>query len=266
MNNQIFKDVYLFSDIDGTFASEENFIPKKNLDAIEYFTQNGGTFSIATGRYIGDLDLLDNVNINGLSIINNGASIYDFKTKKEISSITLNENDVKRIFEFLEINTDVGLLLVNKDGYTSAIIDELDRPIFHDRYKIKYVKEISLPFNKMLLVVNSSIIKRVLNDLTNFKLENVDFVQTGERSIEIVPKNINKGTAFLKICKDKNIDIKNTYFIGDSFNDVEFMKIAGTSAAVGEAKKEVKENAKIIMCDFKNGAVAEFIEYIKNRM
>ncbi len=266
MNNKIFKGKHLFSDIDGTFATEENYIPKRNLEAVEFFTENGGTFSIATGRYIGDLELLDGININGLSIINNGASIYDFKTKEELSSITLDENDVNRIFDFLNIHTDIGLLLVNKDGYTTAIIDDANRPIFHDRYIIKSLKEISLPYNKMLLVVNSKIIKRVIKDLTDFKLENVDFVQTGERSIEIVPKNINKGTAFLKICKENNIDINNTYFIGDSFNDIEFMKVVGTSAAVKEAKLEVKENAQYIMGDFSNGAVADFIEHIKNKM
>ncbi len=263
MKNDIFKGIYLFSDIDGTFASEENFIPKKNLDAVDYFTKNGGSFSIATGRYIGDFDLLKDVNINGLSIINNGASIYDFKNQKEISSVTLNEEDINRVYEFLKVNTDIGLLIVNKDGYISAVFDEIDRPIFHDRYDIRDLKDISLPFNKILLVVNSSIMDRVLNDLKEFNLEYTDFVQTGERSIEIVPKGINKGTAFLKICKENNIDIKNTYFIGDSFNDIEFMKIAGTSAATGTAKLEVKKFADKIMCDFEQGSVADFVEYIK---
>ncbi len=262
MNNK-FKGVYLFSDIDGTFASEENFIPKKNLEALEYFTKNGGTFSIATGRYLGDLDLLKGININGISIINNGASIYDFANEKELKSITLNDVDVNQVFDFLDIHKNIGLVVVNKEGYINAEIDLEDRPIFHDRYKTVKIKDIKRPFNKMLLSVKKGQTTQILKALKEFNLTSADFVETGDRSIEIVPKGINKGTAFLEICKLNNIENENTFFIGDSFNDIEFMKLAGFSAAVGTAKDKVKENAKIVVCDFKDGAVADFISFIE---
>lgn len=86
-----FDGIYLFTDVDGTLASVHDEIPQKNIEAVEYFTSNGGTFSVATGRYLGDISMLDALNINGLSILNNGACIYDFAGKKIVRTQSLPE-------------------------------------------------------------------------------------------------------------------------------------------------------------------------------
>ena len=50
MDNLIFKDIILFSDIDGTLCTYDKKIPEKNLAAIERFKALGGRFSVCTGR------------------------------------------------------------------------------------------------------------------------------------------------------------------------------------------------------------------------
>ena len=65
-----------------------------------------------------------------------------------------------------------------------------------------------------------------------------------------------------KICQE-NIDAikKETLVIGDNNNDLSMLKVAGVSAAVGNATQEVKD-----FCDYQavrkngEGAVAEIIE------
>lgn len=49
MNNSVFHDLLLVSDIDGTLT-ELSKVPQKNLDAIAHFQQLGGTFTLCTGR------------------------------------------------------------------------------------------------------------------------------------------------------------------------------------------------------------------------
>ena len=73
--SKIFDGIYLFSDIDGTLGRTETGIPKRNINAIKNFIENGGTFGVATGRYLSDLDFVKEVPINGYSLINNRASI-----------------------------------------------------------------------------------------------------------------------------------------------------------------------------------------------
>lgn len=50
MNDLIFENIVLFSDIDGTLCTYDKKIPKRNLDAINRFKLLGGKFSICTGR------------------------------------------------------------------------------------------------------------------------------------------------------------------------------------------------------------------------
>ena len=53
-----FEGILITTDLDGTLLNDEHIIPKENLDAIEYFKENGGYFTFITGRptvIIGDL-------------------------------------------------------------------------------------------------------------------------------------------------------------------------------------------------------------------
>lgn len=106
-----FENIYLFSDIDGTLANLKDNIPERNVEAINYFVENGGTFGVATGRYLGDIDLLNKVPVNGLCILNNGASIYDYNKKELLHSEVLPDDIINFYVNYLNNNQDIGLLI-----------------------------------------------------------------------------------------------------------------------------------------------------------
>ena len=45
-----FKNIYIASDIDGTFLWDCGYVNPKNIEAVKYFTENGGHFAFSTGR------------------------------------------------------------------------------------------------------------------------------------------------------------------------------------------------------------------------
>ena len=45
-----FSGITILTDMDGTLLDSNKKISEKNLNMIEYFRQNGGTFTIASGR------------------------------------------------------------------------------------------------------------------------------------------------------------------------------------------------------------------------
>ena len=45
-----FDNILLLSDLDGTFLNDEVKPVKSNIDAVNRFAQNGGLFSVASGR------------------------------------------------------------------------------------------------------------------------------------------------------------------------------------------------------------------------
>lgn len=72
----------LVSDFDHTLTDHRGDIPQANLDAISRFAENGGVFTICTGRSLpASQGLLQDVPINAPLLFCNGAACYD--TEKE---------------------------------------------------------------------------------------------------------------------------------------------------------------------------------------
>ncbi len=262
--NQIFKDIYLFSDIDGTLGREDIGIPKKNIDAIKRFILKGGTFGVATGRYLSDLtDFLKDVPINGYSIINNGAAIYSFTKKEFLYNKVLPDKSIDYVKKISKDNLDWGIIAVNEKGYLNVNT----KTKFDINFKNSDLSELKGPFYKFLFVVDKDNIKDIINDLNdNEYYKDVYFVQSGDNLFEMVLNDINKGNSLKHFCKQNKIDLKNTYFIGDNFNDKEIMQLAGTSACTFDTDKSLKQKCEFISDCCENGAVAKFIEYIENKV
>ena len=77
----LFSDVLLTADFDRTLTDTEGKIPQRNLDAIEYFMANGGTFTMNTGRSLPMArdNVLAKVPMNAPAILYNGACWFDGK-------------------------------------------------------------------------------------------------------------------------------------------------------------------------------------------
>ena len=45
-----FSGYLMVSDLDKTFFAEGTDIPPRNIEAVKYFIENGGKFTLATGR------------------------------------------------------------------------------------------------------------------------------------------------------------------------------------------------------------------------
>lgn len=100
-----FSDVLLTVDFDRTLTAPDSTIPKRNMEAIEYFMANGGAFTVNTGRSIPMYSsLLDVVPVNCPLLLYNGSAAYD-RERKELTFATPIELDwretVKTIQELL---------------------------------------------------------------------------------------------------------------------------------------------------------------------
>jgi len=91
---------------------------------------------------------------------------------------------------------------------------------------------------------------------------NIDIIDSGFNFVEIVPKNVNKGTA-LKIVSDMlNIEQKYIIAFGDNENDIEMLQYAGTGVAMGNAPDHVKAKADIITDTNDNDGVYKVLKEI----
>lgn len=73
----LFSDVLLTADFDRTLTDTEGKIPQRNLDAIEYFMANGGTFTINTGRSTNTMKAYMDVSVNAPLLLYNGSAAWE---------------------------------------------------------------------------------------------------------------------------------------------------------------------------------------------
>ena len=95
----IYSDILLTVDFDRTMTGPDSSIPERNLEAIRYFMENGGTFTINTGRSVAMTKAFrDRVPVNAPLLLYNGSAAYDLarETFEFAHEIPLKQGDVVR--------------------------------------------------------------------------------------------------------------------------------------------------------------------------
>ena len=79
----IFSDILLTVDYDRTLTAPDSTIPQRNLEAIRYFMENGGIFTVNTGRSLPMTRVFrEIVPVNAPLLLYNGSAAYDLTTGK----------------------------------------------------------------------------------------------------------------------------------------------------------------------------------------
>ena len=74
----MFSDVLLTVDFDRTLTAPDSSIPQRNIEAIRYFTENGGKFTVNTGRsFVTFAPYMDQVPVNAPFLLYNGSAAWD---------------------------------------------------------------------------------------------------------------------------------------------------------------------------------------------
>ena len=108
-------------------------------------------------------------------------------------------------------------------------------------------------------------VARVQKHFSSMKDPDLTLMSSSVCSFEILARNTHKGTAVLKLAEILGIDKSHTAAIGDYFNDFDMLRTVGLPACCGQAPKELKEISEFVSCHCNKGAVADFLEYIKNK-
>jgi len=78
-----FSDILLTVDYDRTLTAPDSTIPERNIEAIRYFMENGGTFTVNTGRSLPMTHAFrDKVPVNAPLLLYNGAAAFDKRDRR----------------------------------------------------------------------------------------------------------------------------------------------------------------------------------------
>jgi len=263
-----FSDYVIISDLDGTLLNNNKEVSKENLQAINYFTDNGGRFSVATGRVIeSTVGYLGNIKINLPIIVYNGGVIYDYTNKKIISESFVDESQkdiaVRLIKDFnnigIEIYANRKLYVLKDSGHSKRSATEMLDII----YEVK--KELfSMEWHKILVVGENEIINNIeKNFYDKYKMSGT---RSGKTSYELLPLGESKGQALEKIIKMCNLGSKNIICVGDNMNDLELLQKSNISFCPENGSEELKRYADFIGPSNEKHVIFHIVEWLKSKI
>ena len=264
-------------DMDGTFLDGEHKPTKKNYYAVKKAAQLGMKVVICSGRIPAAIKaLVDYMPENQPIIAGNG-------------SIILNSNHEEIYKESIDYNTVTNIISMFRKDYDNVYYQIMDADVVYAESIGKTVTDFLLKLNLSLprkhrmefrlipdlltyirnngikaskieiYEENISKLNKIRSDLKN--LANVEVVNSGEYSLEIIKKGLSKGNALEVLAKYYGYSLDECIAIGNDENDIEMISKAGLGIAVKNAKDKVKKIADYITeKDNENSAVAEVVE------
>lgn len=106
----MFSDVLMTVDFDRTFTGPDSKIPQRNLDAVEFFMNHGGTFTINTGRSVSSFKKhLGKVPVNAPILMYNGSARWEDGTLTELKLLDMDLWETVKILreEFPGMNLEI---------------------------------------------------------------------------------------------------------------------------------------------------------------
>ncbi len=261
----------IFSDFDGTIASDDHSISDENKRAIKEYQQKGGTFVLCSGRaplpawsIVEELGIENNdIPIAGL----NGALVFN-KDKEVIYKAPIKNSTAYIIVKEAESR---GIYCHMYDDYTAIIAEE--HPINIDYRKITGIDLTPVgklsdylmahpDFDpvKILYVIDPCISKELDEVFDRLNLPGVTHVMSNDTFYEFISTDAGKEKAMKFIANEYGVDISEVIAIGDNFNDKAMIEQAGLGVAIGNGRAETIAVADFVATSNNESAIAQVVD------
>ena len=269
-----FSDILLTVDYDRTLTGPDSVVPERNIEAIRYFMENGGTFTVNTGRSVPMArPFMDTVPVNAPLLLYNGSGAYDVQKRDFtfVHRINLDMWETVRAcktafpdmtveIQGMEAHYCVGcnpgwkMFTVNQKCACSYAEDgedlgpfvkftlygEFRSPIMHDMY-VGSEEEISR-------------IDAVEQQLKHMFGENCEVFRAAPRIIDVHTKGVSKARSAREL--QRHLGKKWLVCVGDAENDISMLEEADFSFVPSDAIL-AKRFPNVCKCG--EGAVADVI-------
>ncbi|WP_226670125.1 Cof-type HAD-IIB family hydrolase [Metabacillus litoralis] len=272
-------------DLDGTLLSSNIEISQENIQAIQAAQEAGHIVMICSGRAPEDIKtVIDQTPLqcpvggsNGTMVIADGKLLSQISINKDtVRSVAeiLNNNKYpfkiysskgifvastwsERMLVFLEQNPDIASGLTEKEYKFMTEQPKETETIKHFTTIDEVLTNEDVTIQKFFVPTLSG--KDELT-ATLKQIENIAITTSGPYNIEIMDTNGHKGNGVKVMAEYFNIPIEHTVAIGDNFNDVPMLEVAGLSIAMGNGDPTVKKMADVVTLTNNENGVAHAIK------
>lgn len=260
-------------DMDGTLLDDDHAtVPPRNVAALRAAAERGAAVTIASGRA---WSLLQGVNaqlgVTRYAVLSNGAAVLDVETGEWLYRRLL-DPDARRAV----------LTLLLDWGLPFEVYCEGENYIQRDRAEQVIGSALSPEFAQVLRTcshfpedLNAALEGKDVEKIHIFRVpperrqELLDAAEAwgplavttsfGE-NMELTAPGVNKGTAVQALCARLDLAPEQVMAFGDAGNDLELLRWAGWSFAMGNASDEAKAAARYTTGNNREGGVGMAVE------
>ncbi|MBQ9745954.1 MAG: HAD-IIB family hydrolase [Clostridia bacterium] len=275
-----FENVYIASDIDGTFLWDCAYVNPRNTAAVKYFTENGGHFAFSTGRNRFDTERVLPMwreLCNMPCIFCNGSMLYDAQTGETIDPIYIEPAEkAAEVFRFIRDNfsavagaratTPRGFLFADDDKYVIRRFTENGNIHVSELVPIDGIDGREL--FKIVVETTPEHREKIFEAMHAHFGDAFELTYSAPTLVEVQPRGVSKASAIdamRKRAREVNPDAK-FYCIGDYNNDYKMLLAADVAVCPANACESIKAVADIEVCHCKDGALADLVEKIEERL
>ncbi|MDS0525376.1 HAD family hydrolase [Clostridium sp. SHJSY1] len=266
---EIFEGYLLVSDMDGTLLNSKKEISKENKEAIKYFVEEGGKFTVATGRMLSSVEeFIEELNIDIPAILHNGAKIYDYEKEKVISEHFIENHRKKAIKKVYEENPHIGIEIFSDEVVYIYRSCDLTKRYKKHNYNVIYdfPKDIwEKDWIKVLLIGTEEELDALEKEY-KMKYDEGNAFRSGSNYFDIVANGVTKGRALKELIERYNMDSTKVVAVGDNMNDIEMLETASYGFCIKTGAERVLEKAKHIAPSNDNNPIDYVIKFMEKEI
>ncbi len=267
-----FENVIIATDLDGTFITSHEEGNRRNREAIAYFKEQGGHFTISTGRNPRQIlkvvpDARELLNLPAVTC--NGASLYDFGAEREMASYLIPQGDLAALAGYLDTQcAPIGIRAAAGENFLFYGVNNLYIQKDYENFdpserKILPVREWSAyPVYKLAVRADEGVLNRIRPILLERFGDRLEITRSATTLLDVQAKGRTKA-ALLREMIEKEFD-RPTYLCvaGDYDNDLEMLSIADLPVCPENAIDSVKAVCKQCFCHYREGLMGDVVEYL----
>lgn len=264
-----FDGVLLVSDFDDTLYDLNMRVPPANLRALERFVNQGGRFTVATGRaHTTFAPYAHLVPINAPVILSNGSALYDFHQDKMLYQTQLHEEAPRDLAQLCERIPEVGFEAYHgEEIYVCRPnwVTDVHMKKVGTSYTVCPIEQMPVPWTKVIVQGEHEPLLRAREWLEEACPGRYEAIFSNHYYLELTQRGSNKGGMAARVAQMLGIAPENLYCVGDNQNDIPMLERSVIPFAPENCAREVKDWGARILCHCNEGTIAQVIDILEER-
>ena len=261
-----FDGLLLATDFDDTLYDQTLHIPQRNIEAIRYFTGQGGYFTVATGRaHRTFAPYAPLVPMNAPAVLSNGAAIYDFQNDRPVEQTQLAPSAPRDLgavmerFPTLSIEAYHGedIYVWNPNAITLAHMKKVNCG-----YTLCPVEQMPTPWVKALFHQEHQVLAAAREMLLAGHGDKYEAIFSNPRYLEITCKGSTKGGMVARVAELLKVRSGHIYCVGDNQNDIPMLERSAIPFAPANCAQEVRAWGARVLCHCNDGVIGDVVEIL----